>query len=95
MTRRSFFARMRKLGFEKSAMQLTRVGISYKRGDTLVTVPNSHEGTVMILGGEWSGTYTTHPSAWGTHVNPADLGKENLLEVVYGMFTGEIVKGGE
>ena len=92
MTRRSFFARMRKLGFEKSAMQLTRVGVSYKRGDTMVTVPKSHEETIMILGGEWNGTYTTSPVPWGNYVNPEDLGKENLLEVVYGMFTGEVVR---
>ena len=96
MNRRSFFARMRKLGFSKSNPQMTRMGISYGRDGTLVTIPKSHEQTVMITGDPvWNGIYTTSPVAWGRHIDPASLGKSNLLEVVHGMFSGEIVKGGE
>ena len=93
MNRRSFFAQMRKLGFSKSDLQMTRMGISYKKGGTLVTVPKGHEQTVMITGDpEWNGIYTTSRAAWGNYVDPASLGKSNLLEVVHGMFSGEIVK---
>lgn len=93
MNRRAFFARMRKLGFSKSNLQLSRMGISYKRDGTLVTIPKSHEQTVMITGDpEWNGTWTTSTVEWGKRVDPASLGRSNLLEVVYGMFTGEIIK---
>ena len=93
MNRRSFFARMRKLGFSKSNLQMTRMGISYVRDGTLVTVPKSHEQTVMITGDPvWNGIYTSSTSAWGKYIDPASLGKSNLLEVVHGMFSGEIVK---
>ena len=93
MNRRAFFAQMRKLGFSKSTLQMTRMGISYVRDGTLVTIPKGHEQTVTITGDpEWNGIYTTSPVAWGRHIDPASLGKSNLLEVIHGMFSGEIVK---
>ena len=53
LTRRQFFARMKKLGFSKSRLQMTRIGLTYdKDGDhrVSVTVPKHHEQTFTILG---------------------------------------------
>ena len=33
LTRRQFFARMRKLGYSKSRYQLTRIGVTYEKND--------------------------------------------------------------
>jgi hypothetical protein len=86
---------MKKLGFSKSNLQMTRMGISYGREGTLVTVPKDHEQTVMITGDpEWNGVWTTSKKAWGSYVDPESLGRSNLLEVVHGMFSGEITKQG-
>lgn len=78
ITRRQFFARMRKLGFAKSRFQLTRMGITYEREDesgerVTVTVPKHHSGTFHILGNvPYSGIFVqasddNRPN-WGTHI---------------------------
>ena len=56
MGRRKFFAQLRKRGFTKADMQLTRVGWTYIReSDQLsVTVPKNHSNTFHILGGNGS-----------------------------------------
>ena len=33
LTRKQFFARMRKIGFKKSRIQMTRIGITYRNDD--------------------------------------------------------------
>ena len=56
MGRRKFFAQLRKRGFAKADMQLTRVALTYIReSDQLsVTVPKNHSNTFHILGGNGS-----------------------------------------
>lgn len=44
MTTRKKSAHLRKLGFQKSRMQLTRVGNTYRRGNTTVTIAKGDPG---------------------------------------------------
>ena len=97
LTRKQFFARMRKLGFKKAHLQMTRVAITYRNDDGVsVTVPKGHEQTFHILGDcNYSGIYTEvigdRPINWGTPVVPSNLGMDNMLEVCLGLCAGEIL----
>ena len=47
LTRRQFFARLRKLGFNKSGIQMARNGLTYRKTfddgvSVLVTIPKVH-----------------------------------------------------
>ena len=44
MTTRKKSAHLRKLGFQKSRMQLTRVGNTYRRGSTFITIAKGDQG---------------------------------------------------
>ena len=97
MTRRQFFAQMRKLGFKKAQLQLTRVALTYDRvdqdGRVAVTVPKGHEKTFTILGDvNYSGIYVLANESikWGTHVKPEFVGRKNMLEVCLGLCDGSI-----
>ncbi len=94
ITRRQFFARMRKLGFAKSRLQMTRIGLTYEKEDdrygrVTVTVPKHHEGTFTILGDvPYSGIFVENTGRqinWGTPVEPSALGLSNMLEVCLGL----------
>jgi len=93
LTRRQFFARMRKNGFSKSRIQMTRMGITYEKKDdngrVTVTVPKHHESTFHILGDTPnSGIFvedTGREVNWGIPVKPANLGLKNMLEVCLGL----------
>lgn len=98
-TRRQFFGRMRTLGFKKSRLQMTRVGLTYEKitddGRVVVTVPKYHSQTFTILGdtpnsGIFVEKIDGRPVNWGTPVAPADLGLENMLEVCLGLCDGTI-----
>ena len=99
LTRRQFFARMRKNGFSKSRIQMTRMGITYEKKDdngrVTVTVPKHHESTFHILGEvPYSGIFVEDigkSTNWGVPVTPADLGLNNMLEVCLGLCRGEIL----
>ena len=102
-TRLQFFARMRKLGFSKSRLQLTRIGLTYEKehngAHVTVTVPKNHESTFHILGDvSYSGIFheeiPDRKVAWGTSVSPGDLGLSNMLEVCLGLCDGTIEYGG-
>lgn len=98
LTRRQFFARMRKLGFNKSRLQMTRIGITYSNdAGVSVTVPKHHESTFTILGETpISGIYVEdigRKVGWGTLVKPSDLGMGNMLEVCLGLLDGRVVTG--
>tara|TARA_B100000131_G_scaffold176957_1_gene170777 strand:- start:1187 stop:1516 length:330 start_codon:yes stop_codon:yes gene_type:complete len=98
LTRRQFFARMRKLGYAKSNLQLTRIGLTYvkedENGRVTVTVPKHHESTFHILGNTPnSGIFvqdTGKDTNWGIPVDPASVGKSNMLEVCLALCNGEI-----
>lgn len=97
MTRRQFFASMRSIGYKKSPMQLTRMGVSYVNGRTMVTIPKGHEQTIMVsLSGDWrSGTWTSSENGFGTHVDRGsldNLGCSNLLEFVFRLMRGDFVQ---
>ena len=96
LTRKQFFARMRKIGFKKSRLQMTRIGITYQNEEGVsVTVPKHHESTFHILGEvPYSGIFVEDigkPTNWGVPVTPADLGLNNMLEVCLGLCRGEIL----
>lgn len=97
MTRRQFFAQMRKLGFKKARLQMTRMGLTYDRvdhnGRVTVTVPKGHEQTFTILGDtDYNGIYVlaNGRTQWGTQVQPGELGCGNMLEVCLGLCEGSI-----
>lgn len=95
LSRRQFFARMRKIGFTKSDMQVTRMGVSYENEDGVyVTVPKGHEQTFTILGDvPYSGIFvekTGRQINWGIPVAPADIGLDNMLEVCLALCRGDI-----
>ena len=98
LTRRQFFARMRKLGFSKSRLQMTRIGLTYVKDDAngrvTVTVPKYHEGTFTILGDTPnSGIFVEDIGKeinWGIPVNPSAIGLNNMLEVCLGLCSGNI-----
>jgi hypothetical protein len=97
MTRRQFFAQMRKLGFKKSRIQMARNGLTYDRvdhdGRVTVTVPKGHEQTFTILGDvDYSGIYVlaNERIKWGTHVKPELVGRQDMLGVCLGLCDGSI-----
>lgn len=99
LTRRQFFAGMKKLGFAKSRLQMTRIGLTYEKeegGDRVtVTVPKNHSSTFHILGNvPYSGIFheaiEDRAVHWGVSVSPQDLGLNNMLEVCLGLLAGEI-----
>lgn len=97
MTRRQFYSRMRSIGYKKSPMQLSRMGVSYVHPETrtMVTIPKDHEQTFMVtLSGDWrSGTWTSSEKGWGNFVNPRQLQQlecSNLLEFAFKLMKGEI-----
>jgi len=99
LTRRQFFARMKKLGFSKSRLQMTRIGLTYDKVDgdcrVSVTVPKHHEQTFTILGDvPYSGIFVQaiegRPINWGMPVDPQSLGLESMFEVCLGLLSGDI-----
>jgi hypothetical protein len=104
LTRRQFFARLRRLGFSKSSMQMARNALTYRKTlddgvSVLVTVPKGHEGTFHITGRvPYSGIYVKHRErnpTWVTPVVPEDLFCNNMLEVCLGILSGDITVGME
>ena len=100
ITRRQFFGRMKSLGFSKSRLQMTRIGLTYEKDDedgrVTVTVPKHHDSTFTILGDvPYSGIFVEkiegRPVNWGTPVAPSDLGLESMLEVCLGLCKEEII----
>jgi len=99
ITRRQFFSRMRKLGYSKSNLQMTRIGLTYEKkvgNDRIsVTVPKHHEQTFTILGEvPYSGIFVENIGKqvnWGIPVAPADLGMKSMLEVCLGLCDGTIM----
>ena len=98
LTRRQFFGRLRTLGFKKSRLQMTRIGLTYERdegdGKVMVTVPKYHSSTFTILGDIlYSGIFVEaipgRPVNWGTPVDTDALGM-NMLEVCLGLCSGDI-----
>jgi len=100
MTRRQFFGRLRTLGFKKSRLQMTRIGLTYEKdaGEgrrILVTVPKYHSQTFTITGptpnsGIFVQEIPGRPVNWGTPVRLEDLGFANMLEVCIGLCSGDI-----
>ena len=101
LSRLSFFSKMRKLGYSKSRLQMTRAGITYTKGEgrwrTSVTVPKSHSSTFTILGGGGiTGIFHEHRPeravSWGISIVPSELGASNMLEVCLGICSGTITR---
>ena len=95
LTRKQFFARMRKIGYKKSDLQMTRTAITYRNDEgVMVTVPKHHEQTFHILGDvPYSGIFVENIGRqvnWGIPVTPSDVGLNNMLEVCLGLCRGEI-----
>ena len=97
ITRRQFFARLKRLGYSKSRLQMTRIGLTYEKdGDDriTVTVPKYHESTFHILGDvPYSGIFVEKTDGravnWGTPVDTKALGL-TMLEVCLGLCSGGI-----
>lgn len=103
LTRLQFFARMRKLGFAKSRLQMARNGLTYVKDDSggriTVTIPKGHETTFHIMGdtpnsGIFVKMLPDRPVNWGIPVDTEELGLE-MLEVCLGLCSGDIQLGYE
>ncbi len=88
MTRRKFYAAMRKLGFSSKGMQMTRGCLTYHRdingSRVWVTVPKKHMDTFHITGNiPCHGIYViaNDRTQWGEHINPAEFGASNMFEI--------------
>ena len=98
LTRLQFFARLRKLGYSKSRLQMARNGVTYECDGVMVTVPKGHEETFTITGssGAFDGIFREEVEGqainWGTPVPTGDLGL-SMLEVCLGLCSGEISVG--
>jgi hypothetical protein len=97
ITRLQFFARMRKLGYSKSRLQMARNGVTYECDGVMVTVPKGHEQTFTITGSDsYDGIFRESVEGqkinWGTPVPTVDLGL-SMLEVCLGLCSGEVSVG--
>jgi len=90
ITRKQFFARMRKLGFGKARMELSRNSVTYEREGIRVTLPKGHTQLVMVMGGEFNGWHIPHGTT-RLMCSPIPEGWD-LLSTVLGFFTGGITR---
>ena len=92
LTRRQFFARLRKLGYKRSEFEWSRNSISYEtdvNGRILtITLPKHHTNVVQVVGPvKWSGWRTAKSYAtWHYEVPPG----WDLLNTVYGLAAGYV-----
>ena len=99
MNRRQFFSQLKRLGYSRSVMQMTRVGLTYEKphagGFITVTVPKRHSETFTIFGPvNFSGIWLNgdkRESHWGSVVKPSEFGMENMLEVCIALISGDLV----
>lgn len=89
VTRRQFFARLRKAGFTKPMLELSRNAVSYvNEAGVIITLPKHHTNVVQVLGDvPWSGWHTTTPYAsWHKSVPEG----WHLLQTILGLVSGDI-----
>ena len=87
LTRRQFFARLRKLGYKRSEFEWSRMSISYEKtinGRLLtITLPKHHTSVVQVVGPvEWSGWHTAKSYATWHYEVPQGW---DLLNTIYGL----------
>ena len=103
ITRRQFFSRLKKLGFSKARLQMTRIGLTYTKMDgdseVILTVPKHHSTSFHILGDvPYSGIFhekskdEDRPISWGVVVDTEELGMD-MFEVCLGLCSGELRMG--
>jgi len=100
LTRRGFYAKLRAAGFARSALQLTRQGVTYAKGVgpnmVTVTVPKGHTHTAMVFGGALPLTGVMYDTSegrtapFGRGFDPAELGMPCFLWVVLALAAGQI-----
>ena len=99
LTRRGFYAKLRAAGFTRSALQMTRQGVTYAKGKgpnmVTVTIPKSHTRTAMVFGelpltGVMYDTSEGRTAPFGRGFNPAELGLPCFLWVVLALAAGQI-----
>ena len=94
ITRRQFFARLRKVGFTKAYMQLSRNSVSYEREDEIITLPKGHTQIIQVMGDV---PYSGWHIAYGTKhcLGSAIPEGWDLLATVLGLVTGDIYKAAQ
>ena len=100
LTRRQFYGKLRAAGFTRSALQMTRQGVTYAKGKgpnmVTVTIPKDHTGTAMIFGGSLPLTGVMYDTSegrtapFGRGFDPAELGLPCFLWVVLALAAGQI-----
>lgn len=89
ITRRQFFARLRKLGFKKSELQLTRVGITYVRN------PGDVEGGLCPYDWKGTGKVEAGPPDEDVRVSiTVPKGHTSVVQVLGGRYSGWHVEHG-
>jgi len=102
LTRRQFYARLRREGFAKSPMQMTRAGVTYTKGTgrdmVSVTIPKDHSHTAMVFGqglpltGVMYDTSEGRRAPFGRGFDPASLNMPCFLWVVLALAGGHITE---
>ncbi len=103
ITRRQFFARLRKIGYKRSEMELSRNSITYYKGEwkkegeeggrVMITLPTTHTDVVQVMGPvTWRG--------WHTEKSYSPMHREvpegwDLLHTILGLATGWLILAAE
>ena len=105
MTRRKFYAALRRMGFRKAQLQMTRMNLTYELvsadhpdQDIFVDVPKGHDTAFRIwtLGEEplsYAGIYhktSDRNPSWAYNIDPSDVGLLNMFEVCIALLLGEV-----
>ena len=89
VSRRAFFARLRKEGFERAPMDLTKGATTYRRGRCMVAIGSGENpDAVIITGGppEWPKILRWHDLA----PTALELGLVSLLDLTLALSRGQV-----
>ena len=97
ITRRQFWAALRKLGYRKAGLQMTRTALTYenekfdadsKEPHITVTLPKHHEEVVWIMGDTpFSGMWTKQEKRLMSQLIPDEW---DLLSTIVAMCSGDV-----
>lgn len=99
LTRRQFFARLRKVGYKRAEMELSRNSITYEKECEKtkriihITLPTSHTDVVQVMGPVlWRGWHAQ--KSYATWHQPVPEGWD-LLHTILGLASGWLILAAE
>ena len=95
ITRRQFFARLRKVGYKRAEMELSRNSITYEKvcektkRIISISLPTTHTEVVQVMGPVlWRGWHVQKP--WASLHQPVPEGWD-LLHTILGLASGWLI----